>query len=292
MNFRSIGAALTLFAVAATSGTAQPRRAPTPLDLRTNTDYPTQGQPVTLTSYWVGLRPPYTPRYQLRYQVSRTNPPTWIDMPGYTCTAEPCQYSINSPAAAEFQSRPQGVVILVRAVIRDTQTGTDSPAQAIKTVTWLPDPNANVTGPYSLSLTINGLGCTITPRAGDTSYQNSNCVMRGPLDRHDPRVPVVRLTPDGRGRFDSAPFTIVATWSPLPPGTWSVRIARGSTVLKTCTTSPCSVTVNSQKFDGDFIGRDNANASLGWQEGTRENPSVQRMPSSLGAEIGIDFMRN
>ncbi len=265
-----------------------------PLDLRTNTDYPMQGQPLTLTSYWEGIRPPYSPRYQVRYQVSRTNPPSWQDV-GTPCTAEPCQLQVASPAAGEFSGKPNGVVVYVRAVVHDTRTRTDKPAQTIKTVTWLPNPNQPATpaaGGYFLSIAVNGQpGCTIRPRPKDDSYANSTCRLRATTyDVHQAGIPVVRLGADGRGRFTSAAFTIVATWGPLPPGQWSVAVQTGN-FRQVCTTSPCTLNVPNQSFDGNFIGRASMTASLTWKEGTRNNPSTEGWPSGLGAEVGIDYMR-
>lgn len=288
MNGRNRIAALIGVVVMSMPEYAQRR----PLDLKTDTDYPNQGDPVTLSAYWEGLAPQYGGRFQLRYQTSRTNPPTWMDVPGSGCAVQPCAFRLMSPTVPEFRGQAQ-LSIFVRAMVRDTTTGRESPSSAVKTVTWVIDTSRQQVGGYFLTLTVNGqAGCTIKARQNAVSYSDANCRNRGPLDIHQAGTPVVRLRPDGRGRFIAPGFSITAMWGGLPPGTWYARITHGN-YHKQCEPyeTTCTLQVPQQTFDGDFIGRANTLAGVMWVENTRDNPSVHGWPSSLGAEVGVDFMR-
>lgn len=144
---------------------------------------------------------------------------------------------------------------------------------------------------YFLTLTINGVpGCTARPVHKVDNYANANCRVRGELDVHKPGLPVIPLGPDGRGRFTSAAFSIVATWGGLPQGEWYVKINHGN-YTTTCTSSPCTLQIPNQTWDGNYVGRHNANAGVGWKEGTRGSPASEGWPTGLGAEVGVDYMR-
>jgi hypothetical protein len=230
-----------------------------------------------------------SPYRELRYQASPDgtnwhyldNRGLWWTntTPVYDCTSTPCALVFPAPGTA--------TAVYVRVVVKDSSGawhfGTD---KTNRIVSWTPQGGES----YSLSLKVNGLGCTITPRKNDMSYANANCRARGPYDVHEANIPLVPIGPDGRGRYTSAQFEVVATWTPLPGGVWSAQITYGN-LTKACPTSPCTLVVPNQTFDGNYIGRADAVASLTWKEGTRTNPGTEGWPSGLAAEIGIDFMR-